>query len=261
MNVIVCVKQVPEIAHVKVDSQANKIIHPEGPGVMNPFDAYAVEEAIRIKEKLGGKVIAVSLGAQGEYPLREALALGADEAYLLTDPLFSNSDAYVTAYILSQGIKKIGEFDLILCGKQAVDGDASQVPASLAEWLKIPQVIFVKKIESLQNGQARVFRMTEDGYEVVETKLPALFSVVKEINEPRLPSLKGKMKAKSVKIITWNASELGISEKQAGISGSKVLLQKVFSPPLRLKGEIIEGTSSEDIAEKLFNKLRENQIL
>lgn len=261
MNIVVLVKQVPEIALIKVDEAANKVLLPQGPGVVNPFDEYAVEEGLRLKEKSDGKCVVMSVGSERvESALRACLALGVDEAYLLSDPLFDESDPQGIAKILAAGIKKLDSFDIVLGGKQAIDSDAAQVPAAVAAHLDRPQAMFVKKFETVKNGKATVFRTTEDGYDVVEVTLPAVFSVVKEINEPRLPSLKGKMQAKKKTITKWSAADLGMSSEGIGAnSGTKTV--KVSPPPARKAGEIIEGDSPEEIAEKLFTKLREDQII
>lgn len=261
MNIVVLIKQVPEIALIKVDQAANQVVLPQGPGTVNPFDEYAVEEALRIKEKQGGKVTVMSVGTERtESALRACLALGVDEAFLLCDEKFDNSDQQALGKILASGLKKLGEYDLVLAGKQAIDSDSAQVPAAVAANLELPQAMFVKKFESVDGGKATVYRTTEDGYDVVEMDLPAVVSVVKEINEPRLPSLKGKMAAKKKEIVKWNAGDLGLDG--AGIGpNSKTRVVKVSPPPPRPKGEMIEGETPQEIADKLFNKLRENQIL
>jgi len=182
MNVIVLVKQVPEIALIKVDTAANQVVYPEGPGVVNPQDEYAIEEGLRIKEKAGGTCVVMSVGGERtESALRNCLALGVDDAYLLCDPQFEGSDQQAVAKILAAGINKLGGSDLILAGRQAIDSDASQVPGAVAANLDLPQAMFVKKFESIGDGKATVFRTTEDGYDVVELTLPAVVSVVKEI--------------------------------------------------------------------------------
>lgn len=261
MKVVVLVKQVPEIALIKVDESANQVVLPQGPGVVNPFDEYAVEEALRIKEKTGGSVVVVSVGTErAESALRDCLALGVDEAYLLTDEAFTGSDPQAVGTILAAGLKKIGDFDLVLAGKQAVDSDAAQVPGAVAAALDLPQAMFVKKFEEVGDGKATVQRTTEEGYDVIDIKLPAVVSVVKEINEPRLPSLKGKMAAKKKTITKWSAADIGIEASGVGAnSGTKQT--KVAPPPPRSSGEIIEGETPEEIADKLFNKLRENQVI
>ncbi|HHI03859.1 MAG TPA: electron transfer flavoprotein beta subunit/FixA family protein, partial [candidate division Zixibacteria bacterium] len=204
MNIAVLIKQVPEIDLVKVDEAAGEVVLPSGPGVVNPFDEYAVEEALRLKEAHGGKVSVISFGSERtESALRACLALGVDEAILISDPIFEKSDPQAVGKILSAGLKKLGEFDLVLAGKQAIDDDSAQVPAAVAGVLDLPQVMFVKKFDSVENDKATVWRTTEEGYDVVEVALPAVISVVKEINEPRLPSLKGKMMAKKAQITKW----------------------------------------------------------
>ncbi|HEX2897443.1 MAG TPA: electron transfer flavoprotein subunit beta/FixA family protein [candidate division Zixibacteria bacterium] len=261
MNIVVLVKQVPEIALIKVNEAQNKVELPQGPGVVNPFDEYAVEEGIRLKERTNGKCTVMAMGTErAESALRDCLALGADEAVLLTDPLFEGSDSQATGKILAAGLRKLGEFDMVLSGKQAVDSDSSQVPGAVAAILDMPQTMFVKKFEKVDKAATVVFRMTEDGYDIIETPLPAVFSVVKEINEPRLPSLKGKMAAKKKEISKWSAADLGLDSAGIGAnSGTKTI--KVSPPPARPKGEIITGDSPAEIADKLFTKLREKHII
>ena len=261
MNIVVLIKQVPEIELVKVDQTAGEVVLPSGPGIVNPFDEYAVEEGLRLKEKHGGKVTVITVGPEKtESALRACLALGVDEAIMITDPAFDRSDPQAVAKILSAGLKKIGEFDLILSGKQAVDDDSAQVPPAVAANLDLPQAMFVKKIDSIDGGKAVVWRTTEEGYDVVEVTLPAVFSVVKEINEPRLPSLKGKMMAKKAPVTRWSAADLGMDGTEVG-ANSYTKTTKVAPPPPRRKGELIEAETPEEIADKLYNKLKENQLL
>jgi len=261
MNVAVLIKQVPEIALIKVDEAANKVVLPQGPGVVNPLDEFAVEEGLRLKEKTGGKCIVMTVGTErAESALRNCLALGVDDAYLLTDDLFAGSDPQAIGRILAAGLKKLGNCDLVLAGKQAIDSDAAQVPGAVAANLDLPQVMFVKKFESITDGKATVFRMTEEGYDIVDVSLPAIVSVVKEINEPRLPSLKGKMAAKKKVITKWSATDLGLDGSGIGAS-SKTRVIKVSPPPPRHKGEILDGETPEELADKLFKKLRDDQVI
>jgi len=261
MDIVCLIKQVPEIALIKVDESANQVVLPAGPGTVNPFDEYAVEEALRLKEKHGGKVIVMSVGSERvESALRNCLALGVDDAYLLTDDAFTGSDPQAIGRILAAGLTKLGAYDLVIAGKQAIDSDSAQVPGAVAAKLDLPQAMFVKKVESVDNGAAVVHRTTEDGYDVVELKLPAVLSVVKEINEPRLPSLKGKMAAKKKEIVKWSAADLGLNGDGIGAnSGTKTV--KVAPPAPRPSGEKIEGETPEEVADKLFTKLRDNQII
>jgi electron transfer flavoprotein beta subunit len=255
-NIIVCIKQVPDSADVKINPETNTLIREGVQSIINPFDMYAIEEAVRLKEKFGGKTIVISMGPpQAEAALREAISLGIDDAYLLSDRAFAGSDTLATGYTLSKAIQKIGDISIVLCGKQASDGDTAQVGPGIATHLDIPQVTYVKKIEEIKDNIARVERMTEEGFEILETPLPCLFTVVKEINEPRLPSLKGKMRAKSAKIQLLNAKELDLEEDRLGLKGSPTQVVKIFSPERR-KGGAIFSCAAEEAVDKLVAVLK-----
>ncbi|MBU4310718.1 electron transfer flavoprotein subunit beta/FixA family protein [bacterium] len=261
MEIIVCIKQVPDTADIRIDPKTNTLIREGVPSIINPFDTYAIEEGVRLREKYEGKVTVISMGPpQVEDALREAISLGLDEGVLLSDKAFAGADTLATSYTLAEGIKKIGKFDLIICGKQAMDGDTAQVGPGIAEKLNIPHVTYVRKIEEVKEGYIQVERLMEEGYEVIKMPLPALITVVKEINEPRMPSLKGKLKAKSAQIITWGAKDLEAEEKRIGLEGSPTQVIKIFTPQPRGGGEMIEGTPSEQAA-KLVEKLRETKII
>jgi len=261
MEIIVCIKQVPETGNIKISPQTNTLIREGVPSIINPFDMYALEEGIRIKESKGGRVTVVSMGPpQAESALREAMSMGADTAILLSDKRFSGADTLATSYTLAQAVKKIGKYDLIICGKQAIDGDTAQVGPEIAEVLAIPMVTYVRKIECIEEGMIRVQRMMEDGYEVIETALPALLTVVKEINIPRLPSLKGKMRARKEKILVWNVDDLGGDPSKYGLQGSPTWVKKIFTPEERPAGKILSGDVSEMVS-VLFKELRENKLL
>ncbi len=260
MNVVVCIKQVPEIERVKVDSDSGKVVIPDDSAMINPFDEYAIEEALRIKQKHGDTVTVMTTGPDGAATaLRSALALGADEAVHLVDPAFEGSDAAATATILAAGIGKLEDVSLALFGRNAIDTDASTVPGYVAGRLDWSQVLFVRKFVELSDRQAKVERMTEDGYDVCEIPLPGVISVVKEINEPRLPSLKGKMKARKAPITTYSAADLGLDAAKLGPNSPTVIVRS--QPlPARKHGEILEG-EPEEVAAKLFEKLRTDQII
>jgi len=261
LKIICLIKQVPDTTDIKINPETNTLIREGVPSIINPFDMYAIEEGLRIKEKLGGKVIAISMGPpQAEEALRDALSLGVDEALLLSHPSFAGADTWATSYTLAQAIRKLSPYDLILCGRQASDGDTGQVGPGVAEQLNIPQVAFVRRIEEIGPEMAVAQRMTEEGYEVIQMPLPALLSVVKEINEPRLPSLRGKLRAKGAEIPIWGVDELGVKEKDVGLDGSPTKVLRIFTPPAREKGEIWEGDPDE-AADRLFNKLRDSHLL
>jgi len=256
MNIIVCIKQVPETTEVRINPETNTLIREGVKSIINPFDMYAIEEGVRLKERFGGKVTVITMGPpQADAALREAISMGADEGILVCDRAFAGSDTWATSYTLSGAIKKIGSFDLIICGKQASDGDTAQVGPGISTHLNIPQVTYVKKVEEANEKSMRVERMMEEGYEIIEAPLPALLTVVKEINEPRIPSLKGMIRAKSAKIIIWGQNDLNLDPQNIGLCGSPTQVVKIFTPPQRSGGQIIKGEVPE-IAAQLVDLLK-----
>ena len=266
MNIIVCVKQVidPEAppASFKIDPSTNKVVPPPGmPPVVSTFDEYAVEAALRIKDAQGGKVTAISLGANLlRDVVKKPLSMGADELILLDDEAFAEGDSWATAYALAMAIKKIGEYDLILCGRQAADWDAGQTGSGIAEILGLPSVTVAKKID-IVDGKARVERVISDGYEVIEVSLPALITLSNEHAEPRYPTLKGIMAAKKKEPIVWKPADIGVDPSQIGAAGRRTKMVKLFQPVREGKCEIIEGESPEEAAVNLALKLKEVKIL
>lgn len=260
MNIIVCVKQVPETTEVRINPETNTLMREGIKSIINPFDMYAIEEAVRLKERFGGKVSIVTMGPpQADAVLREAISMGADEGFLVCDRAFAGSDTWATSYTLAGAIKKIGVFDLVICGKQASDGDTAQVGPGISTHLNIPQVTYVKKIEETTGTMMRLERMLEEGYEIIETPLPALITVVKEINEPRIPSLKGLMRAKNAKIITLTQKDLDLDPQNIGLCGSPTQVVKIFTPTPRQGGQILKG-EVPDIAEQLVELLRSEVV-
>lgn len=256
MNIIVCIKQVPNTTEVRINPETNTLIRQGVECIINPFDMYAIEEGLRLKEKHSGKVTVVSMGPpQAEAALREALSLGSDEAILLSDRYFAGSDTWATSYVLARAITKIANFDIIICGKQASDGDTAQVGPGISTHLDLPQVTYVKKIEEVKDKTMRVERMTEEGFEIIETPIPCVLTVVKEINEPRLPSLKGKMRARKKEITKWNAEDLNCDFDKIGLDGSPTRVVKIFTPPARKGGVILKGEINE-IVDKLTSELK-----
>ena len=256
MNIIVCIKQVPETTEVRINPETNTLIREGVKSMINPFDMYAIEEGIRLKENLGGKTTVITMGPpQAESALRDAIAMGIDEAILLSDRAFAGSDTWATSYTLAKAIEKIKDFDLVICGKQASDGDTAQVGPGIASNLNLPQVTYVKKIEEIKEKTCRVQRMTEEGYEIIQAPLPALLTVVKEINTPRLPSLRGMMRAKQAKVLHWMTKDLDLNSEFIGLNGSPTQVVKIFTPPQRPSGKMLQGEPQE-IAEKLVEIIK-----
>jgi electron transfer flavoprotein beta subunit len=261
MNIIVCIKQVPNSANVQIDAQTGRLKREGVESIVNPFDEYAVEEGVRLKEKIGGKVIVVTMGPpQAEAVLREAVSKGADEGFLVSDRAFGGADTLATSYALSSAIKHIGDYGIIICGKQATDGDTAQVGPAIAEMLGIPHAAYVKKVESIDDNSIKVERMMEDGYDLIESPLPVLLTVVKEINTPRVASLKGKMAAKKAVIKVLDAAAIGADTKRTGLSGSPTQVMKIFTPPQRQGGQKFSG-EPQQIASELVKKLADAGII
>lgn len=257
MNFLVCIKQVPGTTQVKIDPKTNTLIREGVESIINPFDTYAIEEGVRLKERTGGNCTVITMGPpQAEQALRDAVSVGADSAILISDRAFAGSDTWATAQVLAAAVSKPGNFDLVICGRQSIDGDTGQVAPELAEKLGLPFVSYVSKVEEIKPGYLRIQRLVEDGHEVVECPLPAVISVTKEINTPRLPSLRGMMKAKSLKPTVWSNSDLQIPAEKVGVSGSATRVIKIFFPQRTRKSEMITGTPEEQV-EKLLGKLRE----
>jgi electron transfer flavoprotein beta subunit len=253
MKIAVLIKQTPQLSEVIMGQDG--LQWPEAALAINPFDEYAVEEALRIKEKTGGTAVAISCGkSSSESVLRDALALGIDEAYLVEFDQYSTTDPQTNAYLLAAAIRKIDGIDLVLTGKQACDDDSALVPSSVAAYLDWPQIGFVKKFDAIEERRIIARRTTDTGYEVVDTSLPAVCSVVKEINEPRLPSLKGKMKAKKAEIRKLTPAELGLNLT------SLISIKAIEPPRSRPAGEILTG-ETDQVVDKLIEKLRVEQLV
>lgn len=261
MNIIVCIKQVPETTEVRINPETNTLIRDGVKSIINPFDMYAIEEAIRLKEKFGGKAYVITMGPpQADAALREAISMGIDEGVLISDRAFAGGDTWATSYTLSKAIQKLskefGQFDVVLCGKQASDGDTAQVGPGISSFLDVPQVTYVKKIEEVKDGKAKVERMSEEGYDILVSPLPAVFTVVKEINTPRLPGIRGMMRAKSAKITVWSAKDIGAEPESCGLKGSRTQVVRIFTPPQRSGGQMLGGEVPE-VVEKLAGLLKD----
>lgn len=266
MNIIVCIKQVPGVADVKINPQTHTLIREGITSIINPFDLYAIEEGLRLKEKFGGQVTIMSLGPpQSINALKEAVGMGADEAIQLSDRAFAGSDSWATSYTLALAIKKIGNVDIILCGRQAIDGDTGQVGPGIASQLGITQLTYVFKIVRLDPvcGMITVERLLEEGREIVEARLPALLTVVKDINQPRFTTLFHIRRAASLPIPVWTAADLpGIDPSNLGLKGSPTQVINIFNPPKR-EGvlELIKADNAEQSAAILADKIVAEKIL
>jgi electron transfer flavoprotein beta subunit len=255
VNIIVCVKQVPSSSEVRINPETHSIDRGSAESIVNPFDENAVEEALRLREKYGGTVTCISMGPpQAESALRHCLGMGADEAVLLCDRRMALADTWATSYTLAQAIKSIGNYDLIICGKQTFDGDTGQVGPGLAEQLGIPQITYAIEVTA-EDGKLTVKRLLEDEFEIVETRLPALITVVKQINDPRYPSMKNLLKAKKKQVPTWDADAIGADLNQVGLNGSPTVVVRSFTPERHRETMIIEGEprdAARDLAEKIL---------
>jgi len=265
MNIIVCVKQVsdPEAppASFKIDA-ANRVMLPADiPLVLDPYSEYALEAALKLKDAYGSKITALSLGAGlVREVIKKTLSMGADELILLEDKAFDCGDSWSTAYALAMAIKKIDNYDLILCGRQAADWDAGQVGSGIAEILNLPGVTIAHKID-VSDGRARVERVTGDGYEIIEAILPALVTVSNEIGEPRYPTIRGIMAAKKREPTVWKPADIGVEPSRVGAAGRRSHLVRLFQPAREGKCEMIEGETPEEAAVILAKRLKQEKLL
>lgn len=261
VRILVCVKQAIDVSQVKVDTVTRRLITVDAPKKISDFDKNALEEAVRLKEKLGGEVITLTVGPEdAKTTIREALAMGADKAYIISDPTFEGGDTMATSYILAKGVKKLGAFDLILCGEASIDSFSAQVGPRLADRLGVPVVTYVKKL-TLDGGIVTVERNLEDSYETIKTQTPALLTVTKELNEPRIPSLMAIMKASKKEVILWKATDLNIPKEKVGELGSALKILNVLAPKVERKKLVIKGETPAETAEKLAKTLIQDGVV
>ena len=260
MKIVICIKQVPDTAEVKINPKTNTLIRDGVPSIINPYDMHAIEAGLHIREEVGGTVTVITMGPpQAEAALREAIAMGADTGVLLTDRAFAGSDTWATAYTLSKAIENIGA-DIIICGKQAIDGDTAQVGPEIAEFLDIPHISYVRKIQDVGETGLVVQRLMDDGFDIVESSFPVLLTVVRELNVPRIPSLKGKIAAKKAEIRRMSASDIGADEADLGLKGSPTQVRNIFAPEPKKNRKMLEGTVEEKV-EALVRDLMESRCL
>ena len=258
MNILVCIKQVPGTNKVEVDPVTGVLKRDGVDSKMNPYDLYALETALKLKEAHGGSVTVISMGPpQAKQIIMESFAMGADEGILLSDRKFGGSDVLATSYTLSQGVSQLGQFELILCGKQTTDGDTAQVGPEMAEYLNIPSISNVKKLIEIGDNNITVEMDMANTVEIAKVPYPCLLTVDKDIYQPRLPSYVKKMETKNreIKIISFNDLR-DQDEKKYGLNGSPTQVQRIFPPETNNHRELWNDTT-EDIPKKLFNKIKE----
>ena len=255
MNSIVCLKEVPD-TETRIEVQAGSIVEEGVQYVVNPYDEFALEEALTWQEKLGGKVTLLSLGPErARESILKGLAMGADEVYHLSDEAFLGGDAFATAKALAAAITKLGDYDAIFCGKQAVDADNASVGIMLAQMLNLPHVSVASKVE-ISGGTARVERDIEGGKEVVELPLPAVITAQKGLNEPRYPSFRGIRQARKKPFNQWTVADVGLDAADVGAAGAKLEVVEILPPPERPPGRIVPGEPAE-AAKEVVRLLRE----
>lgn len=263
MQIIVFIKQVPDTTEVKLDPKTGNLIREGLASIINPDDRHALEAALELQAAHAARVTVISMGPpQAIDALSEAMGMGADRAILLTDPAFSGADTWATSYTLGKAAETVGEFDLILCGRQAIDGDTAQVGPQLADYLDLPQVSYVYAIESVAAEQLVVKRRLEDGYERVECRLPALLTVIGRMKTPRYPRMGGLLKACRAKapIKVWNAADIGVTTAEVGLEGSLTHVIKTFAPKFERRGEMLSGETA-DVVQTLVDQLKENRLI
>ncbi len=269
MHIVVCIKQVPDTTQARIDPKTNTLIREGMPTIVNPYDMHALEEGVRIKEEYGAKVTVLTMGPpQARDALREGISHGCDAGVLLTDRAFAGSDTLATSYILSEAIRRIDKeekVDLVICGKQSIDGDTAQVGPGIAQRLDLSQLTYVIKLRSIDIKKKSIVveRQLENGRQVVEARLPALMTVVKEINEMRYSSLSNLIKAAKYEPIVWNLEVLGLDIAKIGLKGSPTTVRKIFPPPPREAGEIInkDGEDAKEVADRLVKLLIEDEVI
>ncbi|HNX27538.1 MAG TPA: electron transfer flavoprotein subunit beta/FixA family protein [Phycisphaerae bacterium] len=248
MKIILPIKQVPETGNVRMDEQTGTMVRDGVESIVNPLDLYAIELALRLREQNGGEIIAITMGPpSAEKALREAVAMGCDSAILLSDKSFAGADTWATGYVLSQAIRNIGGYDMIICGERATDGDTGQVGPGIASFLDLPVMTYVCAVDEISDKSCRVKRLIEDGNEKWEVNLPTVLTVVKEIAVPRLPTLRSKQKSRALKIPAWGAADVNADVNLTGLAGSPTRVVKIFRPQVSRKCEKISATDETTI--------------
>ena len=250
MRIIVPIKQVPETNAVRMDEETGTMVREGVEAIVNPLDLYAIEVALRLREEHEGQVVVVSMGPpKADKALREAISMGCDSGVLVSNKAFAGSDTWATSYVLAASIKRIGHYDLIICGERATDGDTGQVGPGIAAFLDLPVASYVGKVDEVTDRTARVHRLVEDGHEVLELDLPAVLTVVKEVGDPRLPTLRGKQRARKAEVPTWGPDDLDVEAENLGLNGSPTRVVKIFRPQVARECEKVTATDDSGVAE------------
>jgi len=263
MRMIACIKQVPDTTEVRIDPKTNTLIREGVPSILNPYDQFALEEGLRIRNMRGeGKITVLSMGPpQARSALMKCLALGADDAVLLSDRTFAGADTWATSFTLSEAVRQLGEFDVVLCGQQAIDGDTAQVGPELAQNLGIPQVTYVEEVTKAEGKKLELRKQTEEGYQIIEVRTPVLLSLMPSTSfEPGIAPMSGILKAKRKPFEIWDAAKLGGESSRFGLDGSFTQVVKTYPPPSRGKGIILEGDPAEAVLQLIPPLVRDGII-
>ena len=261
MKIVVCIKQVPDTVDVKINPKTNNIDRNGVKSVINPFDMNAIEEAIRLKETYGGEVSVITMGPpQGRKALKKALAMGCDHGYLISDRALGGADTLATGYTLAKAIEKMGEVDLIFCGRQAVDADTGQTGPIVAEFLDIRQVTFASEIE-MDGAHAIVTRLLEKGTQKVKVKLPVMITTTKELNEPRFATAMSIMQSAKKEITVWNSQDIECDPNRIGLKGSPSQVQSIFPPKHKTGNTVYLEGSNEEMAQQIIQVLEEQKVI
>jgi electron transfer flavoprotein beta subunit len=263
MHTIVLIKQVPDTTEIKIDPKTGSLIRQGVESIINPDDRHAIELAVTLKERYGGKSTVISMGPpQAIDAISEALAMGIDQGILLTDKHLGGADTWATASSLGRAIGKLKRYDLIICGRQAIDGDTAQIGPQIAEFLKLPQLTYVKKIEEISEDRIVVHRALEDGYERIASPLPALITVMGQLNSPRYPRMDLLINAckETAPITIWDAADLGVTVQEVGLAGSLTRVVKTFPPKGKRDTEILKG-SNQEVVNQLLDRMHEKHLI
>jgi electron transfer flavoprotein beta subunit len=263
MRIIVLIKQVPDTTEIKIDPKTGTLIREGVESIINPDDRHAIELAVTLKEAYGGKSTVISMGpTQAIDAISEALGMGIDEGILLTDKNLGGADTWATSFTLGRAISRVKRYDLIICGRQAIDGDTAQIGPQIAEFLNLPQLTYVRKVEEISEKRIVVHRALEDGYERMESPLPALITVIGEVNTPRYPRLDLLINAceDKARIKIWDAADLGVKVQDIGLSGSLTRVIKTFPPKTKREGEILKG-SKEEVVDQLLDRMHGKHLI